>query len=186
MGAGLVKIFDQCPLIIHCACTWMHPDSKDQLILFGSDLGIYSLNLRTYFNGDSTLELVFTIIIWQKKRLKQFNCLKLKLYAKKTTWLFVMKNVLMSISSKYSGLYRHDLLTLTQQKSTAHRSFLPGRFEKSPKSCYQDVKNVLKCCTSKNPYNGYKYLCLACVDEFCLMQWYDPLNNFMLLKVFNT
>jgi hypothetical protein len=58
MGAGLVKIFDQCPLIIHCACTWMHPDSKDQLILFGSDLGIYSLNLRTYFNGDSTLELV--------------------------------------------------------------------------------------------------------------------------------
>ena len=58
MGAGLVKIFDQCPLIIHCACTWMHPDTKDQLILFGSDMGIYSLNLRTYFNGDSTLELV--------------------------------------------------------------------------------------------------------------------------------
>jgi hypothetical protein len=61
MGAGLVKIFDQCPLIIHCACTWMHPDTKDQLIIFGSDLGIYSLNLRTYFNGDSTLELVIKI-----------------------------------------------------------------------------------------------------------------------------
>lgn len=58
MGAGLVKIFDQCPLMIHCACTWINPDNKDQLILFGSDLGIYSLNLRTYFNGDSTLELV--------------------------------------------------------------------------------------------------------------------------------
>lgn len=58
MGAGLVKIFDQCPLVIHCASTWIHPDTKDQLILFGSDLGIYCLNLKTYLNGDSTLELV--------------------------------------------------------------------------------------------------------------------------------
>ena len=59
MGAGLVKVFDQCPLTIHCASTWIHPDTKDQLILFGTDLGIYSLNLKTYLNGDSTLELVY-------------------------------------------------------------------------------------------------------------------------------
>ena len=52
----------------------------------------------------------------------------------------------------------------------------------SRKSCYQDVKNCVKCCTARNPYNGYKYLCVGCVDELCLMQWYDPLNNFMLLK----
>ena len=58
MGAGLVKIFDQCPLVIHCASTWIHPETKDQLILFGSELGIYSLNLKMYFNGESTLELV--------------------------------------------------------------------------------------------------------------------------------
>jgi hypothetical protein len=58
MGAGLVKVFDQCPLIIHCASTWIHPETKDQFILFGTDLGIYSLNLKTYLNGDSTLELV--------------------------------------------------------------------------------------------------------------------------------
>lgn len=63
MGAGLVKIFDQCPLVIHCASTWIHPDTKDQLILFGSDLGIYCLNLKTYFNGDSTLELVIHLKI---------------------------------------------------------------------------------------------------------------------------
>lgn len=163
MGAGLIKIFDQCPLVIHCASTWIHPDTKDQLVLFGTDLGIYSLNLKTYLNGDSTLELM---------------------YAKKTVWLYVIKDVLMSISSKYNGLYRHDLVALSQQKHTAHRSFLPERFEKlvNKKSCYQDVKNCLKCCTARNPFNGYKYLCLACTDEFCLMQWYDPLNNFMLLK----
>jgi mitogen-activated protein kinase kinase kinase kinase 5 len=163
MGAGLVKIFDQCPLVIHCACTWIHPDTNDQLILFGSDLGIYSLNLRMYLNGDSTLEL---------------------LYAKRTTWLFVMKDVLMSVSSKINGLYRHDLITLTQQKNTTHRSFIPDNFKRlvNKKSCYQGVKNCVKCCTARNPYNGYKYLCAACNDEFCLMQWYDPLNNFMLLK----
>ena len=58
MGAGLIKIFDQCPLVIHCASTWIHPETKDQLILLGSDLGIYCLNLKMYLNGDSTLELV--------------------------------------------------------------------------------------------------------------------------------
>ncbi len=52
------------------------------------------------------------------------------MYAKKTTWLFVIKDVLMSISSKNNGLYRHDLIALSQQKHTAHRSFLPERFEK--------------------------------------------------------
>jgi hypothetical protein len=59
MGAGLAKIFDQCPLVIHCACNWIHPDTKEQLVLFGSDLGIYSFNLyKHHSGGDSTLDLV--------------------------------------------------------------------------------------------------------------------------------
>ena len=58
MGAGLVKIFDQHPLTIFCACSWIHPETKDQLILFGTDVGIYSLNLKSYMIGESTLELV--------------------------------------------------------------------------------------------------------------------------------
>ena len=93
MGAGLVKIFDQCPLVIHCASTWIHPDTKDQLILFGSDLGIYSLNLKMHLNGDSTLELVHNsnnfFVTWNINKLVYFW----KLYAKKTTWLFVIKDV---------------------------------------------------------------------------------------------
>ena len=35
----------------------------------------------------------------------------------------------------------------------------------------------------RNPYNGYKYLCGATPQGIFLMQWYDPLNKFMLLKV---
>ena len=36
----------------------------------------------------------------------------------------------------------------------------------------------------RNPYNGYKYLCGATPGGVFLMQWYDPLNKFMLLKHF--
>jgi len=73
MGAGLIKIFDQCPLVIHCASTWIHPETKDQIILFGSDLGIYSLNLKMYLSGDSSLELVIYSKVKFKKILKVLN-----------------------------------------------------------------------------------------------------------------
>ena len=43
----------------------------------------------------------------------------------------------MSISSKANGLYRHDLMTLTQQKHSTHRSFLPERFEKLVQKKYK-------------------------------------------------
>ena len=46
-----------------------------------------------------------------------------------------------------------------------------------------DTKGTLRCCMARNPYNGYKYLCGATATALYLMQWYDPLNKFMLLKV---
>lgn len=46
-----------------------------------------------------------------------------------------------------------------------------------------DTKGCLRCCVGRNPYNGYKYLCGAMPNSVFLMQWYDPLNKFMLLKV---
>jgi len=41
----------------------------------------------------------------------------------------------------------------------------------------------MRCCVGRNPYNGYKYLCGALPNGVILMQWYEPLNKFMQLKV---
>lgn len=46
-----------------------------------------------------------------------------------------------------------------------------------------ETKGCMKCCVARNPYNGYRYLCGCVPGGVFLMQWYDPLNKFMLLKV---
>ncbi|CAF3683642.1 unnamed protein product [Rotaria sordida] len=113
MGAGFMKIFNQCPLEIHASYCWTHSETKDQFVLIATEEGIYSLNLNELH--DATLEL---------------------LYPRRTTWLFVNDNILWSISGKSNSLYRHDLPLLMQNKSTARLSLqlnkfqIPGKFEK--------------------------------------------------------
>jgi len=167
MGACFSKVFNGCPLRIHCTASWIHPDTRDQHILIGAEEGIYNLNLN---------ELHETAID--------------QLYPRRTIWMYVIKDVLMSLSGKTPQLYRHDLLAL-QSKQT-HRFSLhmnkiperlvPRKFALTTK--VPDTKGCTKCCVSRNPYNGYKYLCGAMSSGIFLMQWYDPLNKFMLLKHF--
>ena len=59
--------------------------------------------------------------------------------------------------------------------------FVPKKFALSSKVA--NTRGTSKCCVGRNPYNGYKYLCGATPNGVFLMQWYDPLNKFMLLKV---
>ncbi|XP_043482273.1 mitogen-activated protein kinase kinase kinase kinase 3 isoform X7 [Leptopilina heterotoma] len=167
MGACFSKVFNGCPLRIHCTASWIHPDTRDQHLLIAAEEGIYNLNLNELH--DAAID---------------------QLYPRRTIWMYVIKDVLVSLSGKTPQLYRHDLLAM-QSKQT-HRFSLhmnkiperlvPRKFALTTK--VPDTKGCTKCCVGRNPYNGYKYLCGAMPAGIFLMQWYDPLNKFMLLKHF--
>ncbi|KFB47590.1 hypothetical protein ZHAS_00015558 [Anopheles sinensis] len=165
MGACFSKVFNDCPLHIHCTASWIHPETRDQHLLIGAEEGIFNLNLNELH--DAAIE---------------------QLYPRRTVWLYVIKDILMSLSGKTAQLYRHDLLALHSKQT--HRfsmhmkkipeKLVPRKFALTTK--VPDTKGCMQCCVTRNPYNGYKYLCGSMATGIFLMQWYDPLNKFMLLK----
>uniref|UniRef100_A0A669QHY3 non-specific serine/threonine protein kinase n=1 Tax=Phasianus colchicus TaxID=9054 RepID=A0A669QHY3_PHACC len=130
MGACFSKVFDGCPLKINCATSWIHPDTKDQYIIFGTEEGIYTLNLNELH--EATME---------------------QLFPRKCTWLYVINNTLMSLSGKTFQLYSHNLIALFEQ--------------------------------AKKTGLAISYLCGALQSGIVLLQWYEPMQKFMLIKHFD-
>ncbi|KAK3092686.1 hypothetical protein FSP39_005890 [Pinctada imbricata] len=167
MGACFSKVFNGCPLQINCTASWVHPDTRDQYILIGANEGLYTLNLNEIH--EASLEL---------------------LHARRCTWVYVIKDVLMTVSGKNPHLFRHDLMMLHGRQSNRFslpmnkipEKLVPRKF--NPTTKVPDTKGCTRCCVGRNPYNGYKYLCGALPHGIILMQWYEPLNKFMLLKTF--
>ncbi|PZC72509.1 hypothetical protein B5X24_HaOG211077 [Helicoverpa armigera] len=157
------SVFNGCPLRINCTASWIHPDTRDQHILIGAEEGIYTLNLN---------ELHETAMD--------------QLCPRRTIWMHVIKDVLMSLSGKTASLYRHELLALSGSARGARSlrglapRLLPRRFANTTR--VPDTRGCMRCAVARNPYNGYKYLCGATPAGLFLMQWYDPLRKFMLLK----
>ncbi|KAL3318243.1 hypothetical protein Ciccas_003093 [Cichlidogyrus casuarinus] len=165
MGACFMLIFEGCPLKINSTATWVHPIKKCQFILFGTNDGIYFLNLAN--TADAELQL---------------------LVPKCCVWLTVIKDTMMSLSGRGPCLYSHNLLLLMKnadtmnQRSTAiisnkllPRRFQPTRKVPNSKGCY--IANIIR-----NPGNGAKYLCAAIEKSIVLMEWYNPQGTFIEIK----
>ncbi|XP_061619209.1 mitogen-activated protein kinase kinase kinase kinase 2 isoform X2 [Phyllopteryx taeniolatus] len=171
MGACFSKVFNGCPLKIHCAVTWIFPSTRDQYLILGAEEGIYTLNLNELH--EDTLE---------------------KLLPQRSTWLYVMNNVLMSVSGKSSQLYSHSLTALFEQKGhlpKKHGSLSLGttrfterigtrKFALSVK--IPDTKGCRRCSVARNPYTDSTFLCGAVPSGIVLLLWYEPLQKFMHLK----
>uniref|UniRef100_A0A8D3CJ44 non-specific serine/threonine protein kinase n=1 Tax=Scophthalmus maximus TaxID=52904 RepID=A0A8D3CJ44_SCOMX len=158
------KVFNGCPLKIHCAVTWILPKTRDQHLILGAEEGIYTLNLNELH--EDTLE---------------------KLLPQRCTWLYVMNNVLMSVSGKSSQLYSHSLTALFEQRGhlqKKHGSLSLGTNRLTERiSVFSLSIPIQKVChISRNPYTDSTFLCGAVPSGLVLLLWYEPLQKFMHLK----
>uniref|UniRef100_A0A8C7I9M0 Mitogen-activated protein kinase kinase kinase kinase 2 n=1 Tax=Oncorhynchus kisutch TaxID=8019 RepID=A0A8C7I9M0_ONCKI len=172
MGACFSKVFNGCPLKIHCAVTWILPKTRDQYLILGAEEGVYTLNLNELH--EDTLE---------------------KLLPQRCAWLYVMNNVLMSVSGKSSQLYSHSLMSLFEQRShkqqkQSHLSLSTNRLTEriNPRKYavtvkIPDTKSCRRCSVARNPYTDSTFLCGAVPSGLVLLLWYDPMQKFMQLKV---
>ncbi|XP_043931390.1 mitogen-activated protein kinase kinase kinase kinase 2-like isoform X1 [Protopterus annectens] len=173
MGACFSKVFNGCPLKVNSAGTWIHPDTRDQYIILGAEEGIYILNLNELH--EDTIE---------------------KLVPQRCSWLYVMNNVLMTVSGKSVQLWSHNLVALFDhrrhlQKRQVHLSIptnklteriISRKFAMSSKIA--ETKGCWKCCVVRNPYTDNTFLCGALQSSVVLLQWYEPMQKFLLLKHF--
>ncbi|KAK3731504.1 hypothetical protein QZH41_008531 [Actinostola sp. cb2023] len=154
------KIFNECPVHIHCTATWINPATRNKHILIGAAEGIYSLNITDQVH-DIEME---------------------QISSKKCTWLAVIENIMVSITGTPPCISMHNLVSL-------HDKHHPMFFNTMTRGVgvmqrIQESRGCTKCCIVNNPYNNQLYLCAALPNNILLMQWYEPLDKFMKVNMY--
>lgn len=153
------KIFNECPLNITCATSWTHPETKNHHLLFATDEGIYSLNLDDLQN------------------IEMFQ-----IFSRPCQWVYVIKHILVSICGSPGHVYMHNLLSLHGQQNI--EQFMPASKGVAYTTKIPGTSNAQKCCVVHNPYNNQMYLYVGRKDAVLLLQWYEPLQKFMIVRDF--
>ncbi|KAM3829867.1 mitogen-activated protein kinase kinase kinase kinase 1 isoform 3-T3 [Vipera latastei] len=161
------KVFNECPLHLTSATAWTHPHTNELHLILGAEEGIFTLNRS---EAEPALELI---------------------YHSRTTWVYCIGNVLMSLSGKVPQLFSHNLLGLHEQSKRDQRlavSLSPHRLlprKNIITTKIPDTKGCQKCCTARNAQSNCHFLCGALEAGVVLLQWYEPMQKFMLVKYFD-
>uniref|UniRef100_A0A915ATY1 Mitogen-activated protein kinase kinase kinase kinase n=5 Tax=Parascaris univalens TaxID=6257 RepID=A0A915ATY1_PARUN len=166
MGACFSLIFHDCPLHINSTASWTHPSSSRHFLLIGAEEGIFTLDM------DELHEAAMLLI-----------------HKRRCAWLHVQKSVLMAVQGRTPYLYRHDLVALTQRNLTQRISkpmnkipekYIPKKLAITVR--VPETKDTLQCNVARSGVNGNIYLCCATPSAVILLQWYEPLAKFLILK----
>ncbi|VDO63718.1 unnamed protein product [Schistosoma margrebowiei] len=136
--------------------SYLYFPPEGQIILFGTNDGIYYLDLVNL--ADGTLEL---------------------LVPRRCLWLFVFKDTMMSISGQHPQLFSHNLISLMKSRTSQTR-FLHKRFQPTVK--VPDTRGCYIATVVRNQFKGMKYLCGAIDKSILVMEWYNPRNTFIEVK----
>ncbi|XP_071656906.1 mitogen-activated protein kinase kinase kinase kinase 1 [Patagioenas fasciata] len=162
-GSLFRKVFEGCPLRVTATATWTPPGTQEPQLILGAEEGIFTLKC-----SEGTMEL---------------------LYHSRTSWLCCIGDILVSISGKTPQLYSHSLGGLHEQSRRERLGghvgpprLLPRRNVTSTK--IPNTKGCRTCCVARDVRSGGPFLCVALDAGVVLLQWYQPLHKFMLVKHF--
>ncbi|KAL7677904.1 hypothetical protein ACOME3_004134 [Neoechinorhynchus agilis] len=181
MGACFTKIFNQCPLQVKCACSFISNQSSEHRVVIGCDQGIYVLDLRELH--EATL---------------------LSMFSKSTKWMYEKDGILWTLSGRRPSsmcLYRHDLNFLLNNqvenslnnnqigsRSSLGLSRIPSKLDRVVHRKHtgtvrvNNTKGTNICVVAKCHSTGFLFFASIRGDEVCLRQYYEPVKKFMVLK----